>query len=104
MTDDQIYDLWMSIPSKGTPKFEICQFARALLAAGASEGQAAKQQYDACGCDAEEPDPVERLRFFFSLAMKNGQAWLDSEPFFDAVTAEIAALRERIAQLEAKQQ
>jgi hypothetical protein len=32
----------------------------------------------------EEQDPVERLRFFCSLAMK-GQDWLDVEPFFDAI-------------------
>lgn len=32
----------------------------------------------------EEPDPLERLRFFCSLAM-NGQDWLDSEQFFDDV-------------------
>lgn len=33
----------------------------------------------------EEPSPVERLRFFCSLAM-NMQDWLDVEPFFDALT------------------
>ena len=32
----------------------------------------------------EDPDPLERLRFFCSLAM-NGQDWLDVEPFFDDV-------------------
>lgn len=32
----------------------------------------------------EEPDPLERLRFFCSLAMK-GQDWLDVEQFFDDV-------------------
>ena len=38
-------------------------------------------------------DAVERLRFFCSLAL-NGQNWLDVEPFFEAVTDEIAALNE----------
>ena len=33
-----------------------------------------------------EPDPVERLRFYCSLAMQ-GQDWLDVEPFFDALKA-----------------
>lgn len=32
----------------------------------------------------EEPDPLERLRFFCSMAMK-GQDWLDVEQFFDDV-------------------
>ena len=36
--------------------------------------------------DREEDDPVERLRFFCSLAM-NCQDWLDVEPFFDDVIA-----------------
>lgn len=35
---------------------------------------------------SDEQDPIERLRFFCSLAM-NGQDWLDVEPFFDAITA-----------------
>jgi len=35
----------------------------------------------------EEPDPLERLRFFCSLAMDE-QDWLDVEPFFDDVKAE----------------
>lgn len=35
----------------------------------------------------EEPDPIERLRFFCAQAMR-GQDWLDVEPFFDAVIAE----------------
>lgn len=37
----------------------------------------------------EETDPVERLRFFCSIAM-NGQDWLDVEKFFDDVIAERA--------------
>jgi hypothetical protein len=36
-----------------------------------------------CGGD-DEPCPVERLRFFCSIAM-TPQDWLDVEPFFDAV-------------------
>lgn len=35
----------------------------------------------------EETDPIERLRFFCSIAM-NGRDWLDVEQFFSAVLAE----------------
>lgn len=34
----------------------------------------------------EEPDPLERLRFFCAQAM-NGQDWLDVEKFLDDVKA-----------------
>lgn len=43
--------------------------------------------------DDVEPVPLERLRFFCSLAM-SGQDWLDVEPFFDDVAAEINQLKE----------
>ena len=36
-----------------------------------------------------DESPLERLRFFCSLAM-NGQDWLDVEPFFDALAAPVA--------------
>jgi hypothetical protein len=49
------------------------------------EKQTAKEQFDELG-GAAEPDPLERLRFYCSLAM-TGQAWLDVEPFFDDVQA-----------------
>jgi hypothetical protein len=39
-------------------------------------------------------DPLERLRFFCSCAMK-GQDWLDSEQFFDAVIKERNKLRKK---------
>jgi hypothetical protein len=45
------------------------------------EGQSALDRFKECGGDGE-PDPLERLRFFCSLAM-NAQDWLDSEQFFD---------------------
>lgn len=45
----------------------------------------AKQQYEQFTVDGEDSDPIERLRFFCSLAMK-GQDWLDVEPFFDALS------------------
>lgn len=50
-----------------------------------AETQTAKQQFDELG-GGEEMDALEQLRFFCSLAMKN-QDWIDVEPFFDAVKA-----------------
>jgi hypothetical protein len=42
-------------------------------------------------CEGHEiADPLERLRFFCSLAM-SGQDWLDVEPFFDDVSALLPA-------------
>lgn len=35
----------------------------------------------------DQETPLERLRFFCSLAM-NGQDWLDVEPFFDALATQ----------------
>ncbi len=43
----------------------------------------AMQQFNACD-GGSEGDPVERLRFFCSLAMC-GRDWFDVEPFFDAI-------------------
>jgi hypothetical protein len=45
----------------------------------------AKQKYDDCMKDCDEPNPVERLRFFLSCAL-TGQDWLDVEPFIDAIS------------------
>ena len=45
----------------------------------------AKQRYDDCMKDCDEPNPIERLRFFLSCAL-TGQDWLDVEPFIDAIT------------------
>ena len=55
----------------------------------------ARERFYANGV-TDELDPVERLRFFCSLAMSR-QDWIDVEPFFDEVrdsqAAELAALR-----------
>ena len=61
-----------------------------------------KAEYDEFMDGEIEPDSVERLRFFCSLAMKNGQAWLDIEPFFDDVISELATLREQLAECQAR--
>jgi hypothetical protein len=47
------------------------------------EPEAALTRFYACEGDKED-SPLERLRFFCSLSM-NGQDWLDSEQFFDAL-------------------
>lgn len=62
------------------------KFARAALAAAAGRvEQPALQRFNERMQGIEEA-PLERLRFFCSLAM-NGQDWLDVEPFFDALEA-----------------
>lgn len=42
----------------------------------------------------DEIDPLERLRFFCSLAM-NSRDWMDVEPFFDDLQAEDELLHQR---------
>ena len=46
--------------------------------------ETALERFKECG-GFDEPDPVERLRFFLSISM-TGQDWLDVEPFIDAIT------------------
>ena len=49
--------------------------------------ETALEQFRKCnGC--EEESPLERLRFFCSLAM-NDQDWLDSECFFDDIDEDL---------------
>lgn len=100
MNDDEIYDLWMSIPSEGTPKVEICRFARALLAAGASEGQA----------ETLVAHPRERVSMTYAQFTELAHKAKVSNDLNNQVLAlqasdylkdeEIAALRERIAGME----
>lgn len=49
------------------------------------------KRYEELGGDVEQ-NPLERLRFFCSLAM-DSQDWFDVEPFFDAVQYDIDHLR-----------
>ena len=53
------------------------------LTAELATTQTAKQRFDELFGELEE-SPLERLRFFCSLAL-NSQDWLDIEPFFDDV-------------------
>jgi hypothetical protein len=57
----------------------------------------AKQRFDELM--VEDTTPLERLRFFCSLAM-NGQDWLDVEPFFDALRLDPVAVQEAWAKLD----
>ena len=48
----------------------------------------------------DDPDPVERLRYFCSLALKPDD-WLDVEELFNAVTAEREEARAEVEKLRA---
>ena len=48
----------------------------------------------------DETDPIERLRFFCSIAMSRQQDWLDVEPFFNDVIAERDALAAKLKDAE----
>lgn len=74
----------------GYTEGQLQAYARAAIEAYRKqhfENGDALQRYKECGGD-EESDPVERLRFYCSLAM-SGQDWLDVEPFFDALVADL---------------
>ena len=45
----------------------------------------------------EEGEPIERLRFFLSLAPK-GQDWIDVEKFIDDVSDQLAKAEQRVAE------
>ena len=67
------------------------------------KARAEKQPRSALTCyqetaadDAEPTTPLERLRYFCSLAMQ-AQDWLDVEPFFDALVAAQAGTALRAA-------
>ena len=64
----------------------------ALYAAPVDAKANAKERYDRIMAECEEPDPIERLRFFCSLAM-TGKNWIDVEEFFDDLVAERKAIR-----------
>jgi hypothetical protein len=54
--------------------------------------ETALQKYSRFMAQSDEPSPIERLRFFCSLAM-DSQDWLDVENLFSAVERERDALR-----------
>ena len=62
----------------------------------------ALDRYKSCVTGNEiEPNPVERLRFFLSMAL-TGQDWLDVEQFIDDVNDELAAAKAEIEQMKVK--
>jgi len=66
-------------------------WAAVLAAAPEPPASSAMQAFKEC--DGQSlPCPLERLRFFCSLAM-NGQDWLDAEAFFDDVRGSMPARR-----------
>lgn len=73
-------------------------YARTAIEADRLRGTA-KQRYDSVMEGSTEADPIERLRFYCSLAM-SGQDWIDVEPFFDALIADHATLRNQIKRAE----
>jgi hypothetical protein len=60
----------------------------------------ALEQYNSDMEGCEEHDPVERLRFFLSLALV-GQDWIDVEQFIDGVSQQLAAKDAQITELKA---
>ena len=70
-------------------------FRNALAAQAKRPDKTALQRYHHFVTDGELPEPLERLRALCSLAM-NGQDWVDSEPFFDAVAARVKVLEAAI--------
>lgn len=52
----------------------------------------ALEQYVLYMQDDDEPEPLEKLRFFLSLAL-NDQDWLDVEAFINEVEAQISGLK-----------
>ncbi len=73
----------------GSPPVRLYSEAKVRAAIEADRkrttGSAKERFYAASG--EQEQDPIERLRFYCSIAM-SGQDWIDVEPFFDAVTAD----------------
>jgi hypothetical protein len=64
-------------------------FAASRPVAEPSLGKASLAEFNELMGDTKE-SPIERLRFFCSLAMSS-QDWLDVEPFLDALTPLVAA-------------
>lgn len=87
LTDERALELWSGPGNRPViGKYKVIAFARAIEAEVMAEAQGpAKVRFDALMGDENET-PIERLRFFCSLAMA-GQDWLDVEPFFEALTA-----------------
>lgn len=104
MTDDQIFDIaekaWQS--NRGSEREFTIDFARALLAAGASEGQAEPVAWRwrlTAEINGKQwgPGPWE---YTLNPEKFESRTLYEVEPLYLSPSAEIAALRERIANLE----
>lgn len=104
MTDDEILKKWHEnkITFELSPYKKILEFARALLAAGASEGQAEPVAW-------QFRDLIEgqwtKWRHANTAIRERYKDWPDVEfrPLYLHPSAELAALRARITELESKQ-
>lgn len=78
-------DECFSQPSKsgfGKSRYDIAQLVESELLEKLKAQEPALVRYNKHMNGEIEPDPVERLRFFLSLAL-TGQNWLDVEKFLD---------------------
>ena len=78
--------LFLPGASGGYTKEEMQLYAREAVEAY-QQGGNAKHQYEKAIKGSEELDPIERLRFFCSIAMR-AQDWLDVEPLFEDLIAD----------------
>lgn len=98
LTDEEIWQIGMQDISLDAPY----GYARAIESAvleklKAQEPALVRYNKHTAGESEPDPDPVERLRFFLSLAL-TGQNWLDVEKFLDDLPpADVV----RVAELEA---
>jgi hypothetical protein len=72
-----------TIAKEGLKRADEADSLRSSIAA-----KPALQQFNECM--AEDATPLERLRFFCSIAFKEPQDWLDVEPFFDALEQQLS--------------
>lgn len=80
------------------PKMAFTQLKEQLAAAQEEiNSPPAIDAYEMYMADDEEGNPVERLRFFLSLALK-GQDWIDVEKFIDDVSNHIAKAEQRVVE------
>ena len=95
---DQIEDELEDVEYLG-PFVEGIKVLKTQLAAAQEEinSPPAIDAYEMYMADDEESNPVERLRFFLSLALKD-QDWIDVEKFIDDVSNHIAKAEQRVAE------